>query len=102
MRVRVLVRVQYEAACVGKILTGLNGEPVHNLHKLAAAVAAASSKSFLTFQFDEWVAVIETARSRKREAEVLRAHDIVSWCSRDVDPRGDSAALGCITLFRSS
>ena len=84
-----------------QVLTKFNSETVRNLKGLAAAVYAAASKPFLHFQFDEpgTMAVIETAQSRRMEAEVLGAHDVAAWCSRDVDPRGDSAMMGCITAF---
>jgi hypothetical protein len=85
--------------CAGRALTKFNGEAVRNLRALAAAVQTAGNKPYLHFEFDEYRAVIETARSKKGEAEVLRAHDIPSWCSKDVDPRGNSAMAGCITAF---
>jgi hypothetical protein len=92
--------ISYEAACLGKVLTRVNGEAVCNLHTLAAAVHRTGSKTpFLTFEFDEWVAVLETARNKRAEAAVLQAHDIPSWCSRDVDPRGDVAVASCVTAF---
>lgn len=93
--------ISYEASCVGKVLTKINNEGVRNLKTLASTIYASSSKPFLHFQFDEpgHMAVIETALSKKMEAEVLGAHDIATWCSRNVDPRGDKAMLGCITAF---
>jgi len=90
--------ISYDA-CVGRQLTKFNGQAVTHLKALAAAVTNASAAPFLKFEFDEWVAVLETAASKKAEADVLRAHDISSWCSADVDPTGDSVLLGCITAF---
>ena len=91
--------ISYEAACVGRPLTKFNGEAVLNLRALAAAVHGAAHARFLTFEFDERRAVLETAQSRKAEADVLRDNGIVSWCSADVDPRGGGVLMGCITAF---
>ena len=91
-------------ACVGRQLTKFNGDfkPAANLRALAAAVNAAGSKPYQRFDFGEWLAVIETSRSKKLEAGILGANDVASWCSADVDPRGDVSLMGCISLFSSS
>jgi len=93
--------VGYDTACVGRQLTKFNGDAkaCSSLTSLAAAVSAAGSKPFLKFEFGEWLAVLETARSKKMEAGVLVANDVASWCSADVDPRGDVSRLGCVTAF---
>ena len=36
------------------------------------------------------------ARSRRQEADLLASHEIYHWCSRDVDPRADSALARCV------
>ena len=90
--------ISYDA-CVGRQLTKFNGSPVKHLRALAAAVTNAGSAPFLKFEFGQWCAVLETAQNKKAEADVLRAHDIASWCSADVDPHGDSVLLGCVTAF---
>ncbi len=91
----------FEQACVGRQLTKFNGDAkaAGSLSALAAAVSGAGSKPFLKFEFGEWLAVLETARSKKAEAGVLYANDVASWCSADVDPRGDVSRLGCVTAF---
>jgi len=93
--------ISYEAACIGRQLTKFNGDaaPARNLQALAAAVHSAGSKAFLKFEFGEWCAVLETAQSKKAEVDVLRAHDVASWCSPDVDPRGANVMMSCITAF---
>ena len=93
--------ISYEATCVGRQLTKFNGDaaPARNLQALAAAVHDAGSKPFLKFEFGEWCAVLETAQSKKAEVDVLRAHDVASWCSPDVDPRGTNVMMSCITAF---
>ena len=91
--------ISYDAACVGRQLTKFNGSSVLNLKSLAASVAAASSSQYLKFEFDERRAVLETALSKKTEGDVLRAHDVPSWCSADVDPRGGGVVMNCVTAF---
>ena len=91
--------ISYDAACVGRQLTKFNGSSVLNLKSLAASVAAASSSQYLKFEFGERRAVLETALSKKTEGDVLRAHDVPSWCSADVDPRGGGVVMNCVTAF---
>ena len=86
---------------IGRQLTKFNGDAkaAFSLRALAVAVSGAGSKPFLKFEFGEWLAVLETERSKKTEKEVLLANDVISWCSADVDPRGDVSRLGCVTAF---
>ena len=90
--------IGYEAACMGKQLETLNGVEVRNLKQLAALVSGTSMRSekFFRFRFHgKCMAVIETARTKRAEQEVLREHDIFKWCSADVDPRGTSEPVPC-------
>jgi len=93
--------IGYDSACIGRQLTKFNGDAkaVGTLRALAAAVGAAGSKPFLKFEFGEHLAVLETARSKKAERGVLEANDVASWCSADVDPRGDVSRMACLGLW---
>ena len=73
-----------------------------NLKQLAtlASSSATRSERFLQLRFQgKCRAVIETARSRRIEQDVLREHEIYRWCSADVDPHSSRMPVTCATWF---
>ena len=91
----------YEAACLGRTLTLFNGARVLSLRDLAARVASATrGEPFLRFTFGKYTAVLESSECRRLDPIVLRAHDIPSWCSANVDPRASAAPRApCVTAW---
>mmetsp|Transcript_17893 Transcript_17893/g.44918 ORF Transcript_17893/g.44918 Transcript_17893/m.44918 type:complete len:270 (+) Transcript_17893:39-848(+) len=90
--------IGYENACIGKQLEALNGAEIRNLKDLAANLVSSRTRSekFLHFRFQgNCRAVLETARARREDTGLLRAHDIYRWCSVDVDPHENTSLLPC-------